>query len=145
MMDNRSRAREVALQVLFEADLNKTPMSSAAAKAFIAQRLINNRAMIEFCHTLIDGTRKNKASIDQTIVATAINWRLVRMMPADRNIMRLASYELLHSPVNEPVQIVLNEAIELAKRFGSADSASFVNGILDKIAKLRPAIVVAPE
>jgi N utilization substance protein B len=57
------------------------------------------------------------------------------MMPADRNVLRIATYELLHAPTSEPVPVVLNEAIELARRFGTADSPAFVNGILDKIAQ----------
>ena len=143
-MQRRSRAREVALQLLFQADQNKKPMSPKAVQKFLNDRLLADEPSITFAKSLFDGVLKNRTAIDQTLVATATNWRLPRMLPSDRNILRLATFELLHRTEVEAIPVILNEAIELAKRFGTADSASFVNGILDQIAKQRSAPVVTP-
>ena len=134
-MFRRSRAREVALQLLFERDQNKKPMAKAVATAFARDRLTADAESVTFCLALFEGVNTHRAEIDDTITATAENWRLSRMMPADRNVLRIATYELQHAPTSEPVPVVLNEAIELARRFGTADSPAFVNGILDKIAQ----------
>ena len=136
-MFRRSRAREVALQLLFERDQNKKPMSAKIAAAFARDRLAGDAESVAFCLDLYNGVNAHREAIDQTISATAENWRISRMMPADRNALRLAAYELLHAGTAEPVPVVLNEAIELARRFGTADSSAFVNGILDKIARKR--------
>jgi N utilization substance protein B len=136
-MFRRSRAREVAIQLLFQQDQNKKPMTPQMAQAFATDRLPRDTAGVTFCLALFDGVKAHQESIDQTLTATAENWRLARMMPSDRNILRLGTYELLHAPTPEPVPVILNEAIELARRFGTADSPAFVNGILDRVAKLR--------
>jgi N utilization substance protein B len=138
-MDRRSRAREVALQLLFQRDQNPTPVPRPAIERFARDRLLGDADLVGFCLGLYDATLKHQAEIDPKVTATATNWRLSRMHPADRNVLRLATYELLFDPAAQPVEVVLNEAIELARRFGSKDSAAFVNGVLDKIAKLRTA------
>ena len=81
------------------------------------------------------GVLAKKAEIDARITATAENWRLSRMLPADRNVLRLGVYEIAFAENPTPAAVAINEAIELARRFGSADSPAFVNGVLDKIAK----------
>jgi N utilization substance protein B len=107
------------------------------------ERFANDRLrdpeLVAFGLMLYDGVLAHQAEIDQTLAGTAENWRLHRMMPADRNVLRLGAYELLHDPEPSPAAAVLNEAIELARRFGTADSPGFVNGILDKIARTRSA------
>lgn len=143
-MFRRSRAREVALQLLFERDQNKKPMPIKIASAFARDRLAQDLESVAFCLALYDGVNTHREAIDATISATAENWRISRMMPADRNVLRMATYELLHAPTTEPVPVLLNEAIELARRFGTADSPSFVNGILDKIAQKREAAKPEP-
>jgi transcription antitermination protein NusB len=143
-MQRRSRAREVALQLLFQADQNKKPMNPKAVQKFLADRLLGDKKVIEFAESLYDGVLQHRTAIDQTLVATATNWRLPRMLPSDRNILRLATFELLHRAEVEAIPVILNEAIELAKRFGTADSASFVNGILDQVSKQRTTSAVAP-
>jgi N utilization substance protein B len=140
-MFRRSRAREVAVQLLFQQDQNKKPMSAKAVAAFAADRLPRDPKAVAFCLALFDGVNTHRAAIDKTVAATAENWRLARMMPADRNVLRLGTYELLHAPTPEPVPVILNEAIELARRFGTADSPAFVNGILDRVAKMQSAEV----
>ena len=86
----------------------------------------------EFCQRLVEGVRKSQDQIDPFIEENSENWTLKRMAAVDRNILRLATFELLHCP-EIPFKATLNEAIELAKKFGSDDSSAFINGILDKI------------
>jgi len=136
-MARRSRAREVALQLLFQRDQNPTPVPRPAVEQFARDRLLGDAEMVAYCLTLYDGTLARQAEIDPVLTATATNWRLSRMHPADRNVLRLATYELLFDPAAQPTEVVLNEAIELARRFGAEDSAKFVNGVLDKVAKSR--------
>ena len=127
-MSRRSRAREVALQILFEDDVN--PRASVAdTKKFLSGRL-NHPELEEFCLSLILGVRRNQQELDQLLSETADNWSLARMAATDRNVLRLGTYEILYT--DTPDRAAINEAVELAKRFGSAQSAQFVNGILDK-------------
>lgn len=137
-MFRRFRAREVALQLLFQQDQNKTPMPRKAVVEFARQRTQRDVETVNFCLALFDGVLLQRPAIDELLTATAQNWRLTRMLPADRNVLRLGVFELLHAVKLEPIPVVLNEAIELARRYGSKDSPAFVNGILDKIAKGRP-------
>ena len=127
-MSRRSRAREVALQILFEDDVN--PRASVAdMKTFVHGRL-NSPELEEFCMSLILGVRRNQAELDQQLSQIADNWSIARMAATDRNVMRLGAFEILYT--DTPDRAAINEAVELAKRFGSAQSAQFVNGILDK-------------
>ena len=134
-MFRRSRAREVALQLLFQLDQNKKPMSDKAVKAFATDRIPRDPTSAVFCLELFAGVSAHKDAIDAVLTATAENWRLTRMLPSDRNVLRLCAYELLHTA--EPIPVLINEAVELAKRFGTVDSPGFVNGILDRVAKMR--------
>jgi N utilization substance protein B len=130
-MTRRSRAREVALQILFEDDVN--PRTSVEeTKAFLKARL-KSRELEDFAMSLILGVRRNLGELDDLLQKTAENWALKRMAPTDRNVLRLGAFELLYTET--PFKVVINEAIELAKRFGNANSAQFVNGILDKLPK----------
>jgi transcription antitermination protein NusB len=133
-MTRRSRAREVALQLLFQFDLNPV-VERAVQERFIRERLRDGEAE-RFCLALVEGIQANRAEIDRTLSEVAENWRLPRMAAVDRNVLRLGVYELLHMP-DTPATAVINEAIELARRFGSKDSPSFVNGLLDRIARQR--------
>jgi N utilization substance protein B len=127
-MSRRSRAREVALQILFEDDVN--PRATVAdTKKFLSGRL-NNPELEEFCLSLILGVRRNQQELDDLLSQTADNWTVARMAATDRNVLRLGAYEILYT--DTPDRAAINEAVELAKRFGSAQSAQFVNGILDK-------------
>jgi N utilization substance protein B len=136
-MVRRSRAREVALQLLFQHDQNPTPVPRAAIEVFVRDRLRDDEETVAYCLALYDGTLAHQSEIDPKLTATATNWRLSRMHPADRNVLRLATYELLFDPAGQPVEVVIHEANELAARFGVAESARFVNGVLDKVAKSR--------
>jgi N utilization substance protein B len=128
-MTRRSKARQVAFQVLYQDDLNSR-VNPADADALIVQRLRKDD-LIDFARELVAGVRKNRPEMDAMIEKVAENWSLKRMAATDRNILRLGTYELLHTKTPEKVSI--DEAVELAKRFGSEQSAQFVNGILDKL------------
>ena len=137
MFTRRSRAREVALQLLFQRDQNPTPVERAAVVKFVRDRLLEDDDLAAFCLSLVDGVTEKQAEIDQRISAAAENWRIGRMLPADRNVLRLGTYEL--TVAGTPREVAIDEAIELARRFGSKDSASFVNGVLDKVAQSKDA------
>ncbi len=136
MTSRRSRAREVALQLLFQFDLNPKPIPRGAVEAFVRERLLDDEMAAEFCLTLFDGIMTNRDTLDAQISATAENWKLHRMLPVDRNVLRLCAYEM--QIAKEPTAVAIDEAIKLSRRFGSLDSPAFVNGILDKIAKPQP-------
>ncbi len=131
-MTKRSRAREVALQMLFQRDHNPG-VDRAAIERFIRDRL-REPAVEPFCLSLYDGVVAHLAEIDQRLTAAAENWRLPRMATVDRNILRLGAFELLFAG-DTPAGVALDEAIELARRYGSADSPAFVNGVLDRLRK----------
>jgi N utilization substance protein B len=128
-MLRRSRARSVALQILYEQDVN--PRTSLdETKQFVAARL-GAPDMVEFCLSLIQGVQRNRDELDAILGQTADNWSLSRMAGTDRNVLRLGAYEIIYTAT--PDRAAINEAVELAKRFGSGNSAPFVNGILDKL------------
>jgi transcription antitermination protein NusB len=131
-MTRRSRAREVALQLLFQRDLNQG-VDRAALERFVRDRLRDD-SLMPFCLGLYDGVAAHQTDIDRCLSETAENWRLVRMAVVDRNVLRLGAYELLHTP-DTPPNVALDEAIELARRYGSADSPAFVNGVLDRLTR----------
>lgn len=143
-MTRRSRAREVALQLLFQRDQNGTPMPPDAAEQFVRDRLARDAEGAEFCRMIVAGVESHRSAIDELISRTAENWKLHRMMPVDRNVLRLAIFELQHAAEPTPTAVAIDEAIELSRRFGTADSPAFVNGILDKIAKSTAATSTSP-
>lgn len=132
-MTRRSRAREVALQLLFQRDANPTVVHEDIER--FARERLHAEELRTFCLQLYDGTLDNLNDIDQRISAAAKNWRLHRMPAVDRNVLRLGTFELIYMK-DTPAPVAFDEAIELAKRFGSADSPSFVNGVLDQIRKV---------
>lgn len=131
-MTRRSRAREVALQLLFQHDQNPG-VERSAIERFVRGRL-HEAASEAFCLSLYDGVLDRLQTIDQRLTEAAENWRLPRMAAVDRNVLRLGAYELAYSS-DTPASVALDEAIELGRRFGSADSPAFVNGVLDRFLK----------
>jgi N utilization substance protein B len=121
--------------MLFEDDVNPRP-SIEQTKEFLRARL-NNKELEEFCLSLILGVRRNQHELNDMLGKTADNWSLDRMAATDRNVLRLGAFELLYTET--PGRAAINEAVELAKRYGSANSAPFVNGILDKFLKRQDA------
>ncbi len=132
-MSIRRRAREIALQVLYQLDLGRGD-TQEVLDLYWGNFQPSQKAR-EFCQRLIEGVRRSQDQIDPLIEENSENWTLKRMAVVDRNILRLATFELLHCP-DIPFKVTLNEAIELAKKFGADDSSAFINGILDKIHSL---------
>lgn len=135
MMTRRSRAREVALQLLFQRDFN--PALPRPTLVQFAQDRLREEELRIFCITLFDGVVAHLSDIDARLAAAAENWRVSRMATVDRNVLRLGAFELLYSQ-DTPPAVAFDEAIELARRFGSADSSSFVNGVLDRLRREGP-------
>ena len=131
-MSRRSRARAIVLQILYQDDLNPTQPEDVKIR-FVNSRLKNNQNLVEFADQLIVGVRQHREELDEKLSKIADNWRLSRMAATDRNVLRLGAYELLHTDTPPPV--VINEAIELARRYGTDQSAQFVNGVLDRLLK----------
>ena len=129
-MTRRTRAREVALQLLFQRDHNPN-IPRADIERFAADRL-RDEQLQAFCLSLFDGVLACQAEIDEKLSAAAENWRLARMPTVDRNLLRLGAFEMLYQKENPPA-VVLDEVIELARRFSTADSSAFVNGVLDRL------------
>jgi N utilization substance protein B len=130
-MTRRSRGREVALQVLYQIEQN-SEVPPEEVRSFIERRLLDDRKLCEFTDALISGVKEHQAQIDSIISSVAENWRLDRMAAIDRNILRLGAYEMLFCR-EVPAKVAINEALELAKRYSTAQSSRFVNGILDRV------------
>jgi N utilization substance protein B len=133
-MAARHRSRRRALQVLFEWDMRKDPIDRAISHYYETLYSEDSEDPLEpdeFMEELVRGTVQKSPEIDKVIESRAENWRLERMAVVDRNILRLAIYELKHQPT--PAPIVIDEAIELARQFSSDESLSFINGILDAV------------
>lgn len=128
----RRRGRELALKALFAWDVNEGQDKEETFKLFWAQVEEAQEEITEFAKRLIEGTAKNIETIDELIKNQAANWQFSRLAYVDRNILRLSIFELLYCP-DIPRAVTINEAIELAKTYSTADSSKFINGILDKI------------
>jgi N utilization substance protein B len=126
----RSKARECAFQILYQWQITGEPMSAVVESFWrVRSGTPEARAMAE---RLARGAQAQAGTLDEQIADTAKNWRLDRIAPVDRTILRLGAYEL-GSERETPAAVVLDEAVELAKRFGEEDSPAFVNGVLDAI------------
>jgi N utilization substance protein B len=134
---NRTRARERALQALYQVDLASADPIDALSNAWKSEEEPPEAGSLEYSDALVRGVSAKRAEIDQMIERFSHHWRVDRMARVDRNVLRLAVWELVHQP-DVPRKVVLNEAIELAKRFGTEESGAFVNGILDKLAASLP-------
>ena len=135
----RRRGRECALQMLYSLDVNPglsvDQVFAHFWKDFAGEAAEDHDAdMRGFAERLVRGATANLAEIDDIIQRASKNWRLERMARVDRNLLRLGAYELRYE-ADVPARVVINEAIELAKRFGTAESPAFVNGLLDRIAQ----------
>ncbi|QDU94269.1 transcription antitermination factor NusB [Lignipirellula cremea] len=128
-MSRRSRAREVVLQLLYQDDLNPSRLL-ADDMEFLRARLRDNLELIGFAQSLLRGVRRNREELDEMLAERAQNWSLSRMAATDRNVLRLGAFEILYTET--PDRVAINEAVELAKRYGARQSAQFVNGVLDR-------------
>ncbi|MGH9359080.1 MAG: transcription antitermination factor NusB [Terriglobia bacterium] len=136
-MASRRKARELALQMLFQWDVGQHSPEQVVATFLTPRKLAPETR--QFACTLFEGAVREMGELDGLLRSQAEHWRLERMAAVDRNILRLGLYELLHSP-EIPHPVVLDEALELARRFSTMDSVSFINGILDGILKSRAGI-----
>lgn len=133
MRGSRSKAREAALKVLYQMDVTKDSPEEALIIFFRHHRV--SVSSQPFVTKLVKGTIEHLPEIDAFLTKYATNWTLSRMAMVDRNILRLSTFELLFDHNETPPKVILNEAVELAKEFGAADSSKFVNGVLDSIHK----------
>jgi N utilization substance protein B len=129
-MGRRTKARECAFQMLYQWEITQRPMDDVV-DAFWRLRS-STPATRTMADRLARGARSRVVELDEAIGAAASNWRLDRIATVDRTILRLGAYELLEEPAT-PVAVVMDETVEMAKRFGEADSPAFVNGVLDAI------------
>lgn len=131
-MGARRKARELALQMLFENDIAGTSPEEMFQRSSDLQK--SAPGLREFTERLVSGTLAHRDALDALISHQADHWRLARMPVVDRNILRLALFELLHEPAT-PRPVVIDEALEIAKRFSTPRSSQFINGILDGVLK----------
>jgi N utilization substance protein B len=131
----RTRAREIALQVLFQFDVRGEGYGAEVGKTvtqLCTDEAESEAEIAEFAARLVDGTLQHRTAIDERLQSVTKNWDLRRMATVDRNVLRMAVYELAHCN-DVPPKVAINEAIELGKKFSTANSGGFVNGILDRI------------
>lgn len=137
-MGARRRARECALQILFGLDWTEAAVDEAIGLYWV--RFAGERpTAYEEVHLrssqIVRGVVAHRAVIDAALAECSHNWKLDRMSVVDRNLLRVAAFEMLHSKPQPPRNVVLNEAVEIAKKFGNVDSAAFVNGVLHQLAE----------
>ncbi len=128
----RRQSREIALQILFQSEF--APQISITTFIEVYEDSIDTETL-KYASFLIEGVQQNKEKIDSSIQSVARNWKLERMATVDRNILRIAVFEMKFSSENLKPHMAINEALEIAKKFSTEDSASFINGILDQVGK----------
>ncbi len=135
----RRRGREIALQILYQLDVQDQLSDADALSLFWKnfdqtsddETTASEEPARQFAATLVRGVQTHRGEIDELLARASRNWRLERMARVDRNLLRLAVFELKHGG-DVPAKVAINEAIEIAKRFGTGESSAFVNGILDR-------------
>lgn len=130
-MGTRRKARELALQALYQIEM--TGDSSSASVERFLNHFEGSAAAREFARRLVSGVIAHRDEIDRRIRESADHWKLERMAKVDVTILRMATYELIFCP-DIPLNVSMDEAIEIGRRFGSGDSAVFINGVLDQVA-----------
>ena len=131
-MGLRRESRELALQILYALDANPSVGIRETLQTFREEQADVLSRVREFAEGLVQGVQEHRAVIDAAIKARSKNWTLARMPLVDLNVMRMATYELMFRP-DIPKKVSINEAIEIARKFGDKESPAFVNGILDEI------------
>jgi N utilization substance protein B len=131
-MGRRRRARELALQLLYEMDLRAEPEWGAAAEEFWRRQPEVEEEVRSFAESIVRGTKAHQGKIDELIGRFAERWDLDRMAVVDRNILRAGVYELLWAP-EIPPKVAINEALEIARKFSTEESTRFINGVLDRV------------
>jgi N utilization substance protein B len=133
----RTKARERAVQALYQIDVAASDLDEALERFWRSFEPVE-REVRELAEAYVRGVAERRRGVDEAIEAVSTHWRLDRMAKVDRNVLRLAVYELLDRP-EVPVKVIINEAIELGKKYGSESSGAFINGLLDRIAQDLPA------
>lgn len=135
-MGYRRKARELAAQILYQIEMKQTEPREVFDLFWTHEEAVHEVSpeMRQFATELVEGVYRNRREIDLLIESHSHHWKLGRMAVVDRNILRISVYELLYLH-DVPTSVILNEAIEIAKKFGTADSSSFINGVLDNVAK----------
>ena|SRR5208282_4302501 len=131
LLDQGRQTRELMEFVRHLAELRDQEDAYQGDEGELYSQWLRTPSLVEFSRLLIQGVASNRAALDHKITAAAENWSVPRMAATDRNLLRLGVYEIHFT--DTPVKVVIDEAVELAKRFGGAQSAQFVNGILDKL------------
>lgn len=131
-MGIRRKARECALQILYQLDMGAGDIRGAMFDYWKDSDAAGD--VRRFAEEIVEGVVNNREAIDESIAKNSTNWKLSRMAAVDKNILRMAVYELTYRS-DIPVKVTINEAVEIAKRYGTSDSGAFVNGVLDNIAK----------
>ena len=134
-MGTRREGRELALQALYSLDLN--PMETRESLRLLRENSRVGAAVRSFAEGLVAGVMENREALDKMIKEQSTNWSISRMTRVDLNILRIATFELLFRS-DIPKNVTMNEAIEVAKKFGTEESPAFINGILDEIAATVP-------
>lgn len=134
-MRKRTRARELALQMLYQIDLCGDE-AREGMEEFLRREAPGEEAVHAFARTLVEGTLAHRDEIDRIISRAAQNWHIRRMAAVDRNVLRMAVYEMVYAG-DIPAKVSINEAIEMGKRYSTQHSGSFINGILDRIRRER--------
>jgi len=130
-MNRRRKGRECALQILFQLDLSGNALADSTFALFWEDRS-EPEDVRAFAEGLVRGTAERLVEIDRILGTVAARWELRRMAAVDRNLLRLAAFEILYRP-DIPPTVTINEAVEIAKKYSTPDSPSFVNGILDRL------------
>lgn len=134
-MMTRHNAREKALQFLYRVDISQGgPEENFTSAEDAAASAANDSLSAQYRDAIVKGVLDNKKEIDRAIEACSDNWSIERMGIVDRNILRIAAYELMYRS-DTPSKVVMDEAVELAKAYGAEQSSAFINGVLDKIYK----------
>lgn len=134
-MRRRTKARECALKVLYQIEMTKDDYNDAL-RIFWEREPQIEETVKEFTGQLVKGVKDGIKEIDDTISKYAANWQINRMAVVDRNILRIATFEILYLD-DIPPKVSINEAVDIAKKYGDTNSGKFVNGILDKISKMK--------
>ena len=137
-MGRRRLAREIALQALYIADVAHTPALEAFAIVTRREGEEADAETLDFARALALGALERVEHLDLTIQGQAANWSMVRMAAVDRNVLRLAAYELDSRP-DTPIGVIIDEAIEIVRKYSTEEATRFINGILDSLKKLRDA------
>jgi N utilization substance protein B len=136
VIGRRTRARERALQALYQIDVAAAGIDEALVSFWRSFEPTEKEVQV-LAEQLVRGVATDRRLVDDLIEGVSTNWRLDRMAKVDRNVLRLAAWELVKG--DAPIKVIINEAIELGKKYGSESTGAFVNGVLDKVAQGLPA------